>query len=123
MYNPVYYGIRFAVKTCSKIIAKTIASLFFIMLTVLIPVFKIAFAVYRFAAVPATLAGTAVTVYFCYENGFSTENFYAFAGIALAIAVYFLLPCLLVCLDNVKNDVKNYLLTPIFVKSPVRYTM
>lgn len=123
MYNPVYYAFKYAVKTCSKIIAKIMAAFTFVALTVFIPVFKIAAAVYRFAAVPAALAGTTVTAYFCYTNGFSAENTYAFVGIALAVAVYFMLPVIITSLYNVKDVMKDYLMTPIFIKSPVRYTM
>lgn len=121
------YKIRYTLcrklKTLTKIFCKALVAVLFIPFVIFITALRIFSAIYRFAAVPFLFLAAGMAAYFCCSEGFSLEYFQISVGIALSSIFYFLLPYILIFLDIVKEAMKNYLMTPIFIKPPVRYTL
>ena len=123
MFYPVYYAFRSTARIIFKMASKIVSAFFWVVIAVLTTVTKSLSWICHFIAIPVAIAAAAYTLFLGYKNGFSTEHVYTLIGVALAAVAYFFLPVIAAFLEEARGNVKNYILTPIFVVSPVKYTI
>lgn len=107
----------------SKIILKCLTWILLIFLTVFSSVFKIALFIFRRTAFPCGIIAVVAAFYYYFESGLCREFYWLVTGIFVGIVAYFTLPKATPLLDSLKERVTYCAYEPIFVRSPVKYTM
>ena len=77
----------------------------------------------RFVALPVVLFGLLVTVVTYFDNGYSSAILSSLGMLVGITALYYLLPLFPQLLGRAQLRMKNYVFSPIIVRSPVKFTL
>ena len=102
---------------------RLIAALILVPFTVLITLFKIAAYIYRFVAIPCSIIVSSIAMYFCLTNGISADYVIPIIGSGIAVAIHFLLPVMIPFLEDLQFSLKYYVVTPVIVRSRLKFTI
>ena len=110
-------------KITKAIILKAVAAVLLPILFIFNAALKAFTFVFRFVALPTVAFGLLITAVTFFDNGYSTSLLHT-AGILLGIVVaYFLLPQIPQYIGHTQLRMKNYVFSPIVVRSPVKFTL
>lgn len=110
-------------RTLTKITMKILAAVLLVLLAVFTAFFKAFVFLFRLVALPLCTIGVIAAGYFYFNSGFCTEFYWIVAGVVVAAAAYFTFPLIPPVLDYMKDCLKDYVTEPLFIRSPVKYTM
>ena len=90
-------------------------------------VFKIALKIFtfifRFVALPVIMFGLLITAVTFFDNGYSSAILSSLGMLVGITALYYLLPLFPQVLAHAQLRMKNYVFSPILVRSPVKFTL
>ena len=108
----------------SKILVLKIAALILWSVLILFNyAFQLVTVIYRFVAIPITMIGLLVIVVTIFDNGFSLSLLNSLLTFAFLGALYFLLPSLLSVFVRLQMRVKSIALSPVIIRSPIKFTL
>ena len=110
-------------RTVPKVLMKILALAALIALTIFTVLFKIFLFLFRFAALPCGAIGVIAAIFYYFESGLCREFYWIVAGVVATAAAYFSFPLIPPALDALKDYLKDYVAEPLFIRSPVKYTM
>ena len=79
--------------------------------------------IFRFVAIPVSVFGLLITGVTYLDNGYSPSLLNALGIFIGIIALYYLLPLVPAAIDRTQLRMKNYIYSPITVRSPVKFTL
>ena len=113
-----------AIYIAKKIVSKAVAFLSFSLLSVFKFVFIIFSAIYRFLSIPLSAMGVFLAGYELFTGKLPVFTaVYLILVFTAIFAARFLLPHITSALNRIITSLKEYILAPIIVTSPVRYTL
>jgi len=110
-------------RTVGKIILKVLAVIALVLTLLVATISQIMLVISRFLAFPIAALGLILAVIIYINAGFSADMLWIFGCSIAAIALYFILPLVSPALSNAISILKYYIREPIFIRSPVKYTM
>lgn len=106
-----------------KLVKKGFALVLLSLLTTFSYVYNIVFFFYRLIAVGFAAVGTVMVGFDVYKYGFTGERGLILLFLMGMVAVRYLMPLLIPVMQRWIEDLTDYIYEPLFVRSPVRYTI
>lgn len=117
------YILKPVIRMMNKIMMKAVAAIILVFLTIFAAAFNVSAFLFRLIALPCAGIGAIMAVYNCITAGMSLLVAVLAAGSVFAVAMYFLLPLASPVLYAMKAGLKDYVCEPLFIRSPVKFTM
>ncbi len=106
-----------------KLIMKGVALIALSALKIFSCLFGVFFFCYRMVAVVFAAIGFFMIAVECYKHGINMERALISVALVAAVAMCYVFPLLMNAMQYWAEDLEYYILEPLFVKPPVRYTI
>lgn len=114
---------RNAFKFTIKLFSKVIAFILLAVLSVFNTLLKVTAVIFHYFSFPIIAFGILFSVVTLFDNGFELSTFSSCLTLIMIGILFYILPLLSNYADKFLSTVKNYVFSPLAVKSPVKYTM
>lgn len=111
------------IKVVKELVLRAAALVILSALTIFNGALKFFTFIFRFVAIPAVVIGLLITAVTYFDNGYSTSlllQLVSFLGVGV---LYYVLPIFPPAIDRTELRMKNYIFSPLVVRSPVKFTL
>ena len=111
------------IKVVKELVLRAAALVILSALTIFNGALKFFTFIFRFVAIPAVVVGMLITVVTFFDNGYSTALLTQTIAFLSIVVLYYVLPFVPQAIDRTELRMKNYIFSPLIVRSPVKFTL
>lgn len=119
----MYYIMKTVMRVGWKLALKALATFGLMFLSIFIAMLNITVFLFKSIVVPVVIMGSVVAGYFFFTKELGSDIIWIAAGSVTAIGLRYVLPLASPWLEDWKESMKDYICEPLFIRSPVKYTM